>query len=324
MKIQTIESLRVEAGEMVRIKIMGNIIEIMYSDNYKSRCTIKRLDADTYVDLKTGKIKKFKHIDNRGQDKKGVSKSLIRVRDIINTNITDVANCRWLTLTYRDNMTDPNKLQSDFKNFNTRLRAIVGAYEYIVVMEPQGRGAWHAHVVLIFDHKAPYIPNDTVWACWSPKGFKARLKDGKGYDYVKTKKLDNVDNVGAYLTAYLGDIDLDDINNGNLTLSEAKTVCGDIVEKEVENEQGEKIKKSYIKGGRLGLYPPKFNLYRCSKGIKKPIVYYDSEAEAQKKVSAATLTFEKTIQLSDLDSQFTKTINYRYYNKARKNKQQEA
>lgn len=322
MEIRTIENLRVEAGEMVRVKEMGNIIEIMYSDNYKSRCTIKRIDADTYVDLKTGQVKQFRHIDNRAQDKKGVSKTLGRLRDYLNTNITDVQKCRWITLTYKENMTDTKKLQKDFENFNTRLRVEIGGYEYIVAMEPQGRGAWHAHVVLIFDHKAPYIPNDIVWACWSPKGYKARLKDGKGYNYVKTKKLDDVDNVGAYLTAYLGDIDLDDINNGNLTLSEAKTVSGDIVEKEVENEQGEKVKKSYIKGGRLGLYPPNFNLYRCSKGIKKPTVYYDSESEAQKKVGAGTLTFEKTIQLSDLDSQFTKTINYRYYNKVRKNKQQ--
>ena len=50
----------------------------------------------------------------------------------------------------------------------------------------------------------------------------------------------------------------------------------------------------------------------------------ETEKEAQKKVSGSTLTYEKTIQLSDLDSQFNKTINYRYYNKARKNKQQEA
>ena len=43
-----------------------------------------------------------------------------------------------------------------------------------------------------------------------------------------------------------------------------------------------------------------------------------TEKEAQKKVSAGTLTFEKTIELTDSDSQFSNTINYRHYNLIRK------
>lgn len=66
------------------------------------------------------------------------------------------------------------------------------------------------------------------------------------------------------------------------------------------------------------MYPPKFNIYRQSRGIKKPVVSYETEKEAQKKVSAGTLTFEKTIELSDSDSQFSNTINYRHYNLIRK------
>ena len=63
---------------------------------------------------------------------------------------------------------------------------------------------------------------------------------------------------------------------------------------------------------------PKFNLYRASRGIKKPLVTYEFEREAQKKVSAGTLTFEKTIELTDSDSQFSNTINYRHYNLIRR------
>ena len=66
------------------------------------------------------------------------------------------------------------------------------------------------------------------------------------------------------------------------------------------------------------MYPPKFNLYRFSRGIKKPIITYETEKNAQKKVSAGTLTFEKTIELSDKDSQFNNTINYRHYNLIRR------
>ncbi|CEP50783.1 Uncharacterised protein [[Clostridium] sordellii] len=66
------------------------------------------------------------------------------------------------------------------------------------------------------------------------------------------------------------------------------------------------------------MYPPKFNLYRCSKGIKKPIISYQKEIDAQKKISEGTLTFERTIKLTDCDSNFDNLINYRYYNKVRK------
>ena len=316
MEIKPIDNLKVENNEMVRIKEMGNITEVMWSDSYFSKCHIKRLNKDFYIDLRTGETKEFKHIENRACDLASVSKSLGKLRDYLNTNITDVSKCRWVTLTYAENMTDPKKLYNDFKLFNRELRKQVGHYEYIVAMEPQGRGAWHCHVVMIFDKKAPFIHNDIIWSCWSKKGFKQRSIDGKGYNYTVTKKLDDVDNVGAYLTAYLGDMEVSEVlETGLINDYLGKQVK--IKEVEVE-ENGEMKSKKYIKGARLRLYPPKFNIFRCSRGIKSPIVYYDSEEMAQKKVSSAKLTFEKTIQLSDKENDFEKTISYRYYNKIRK------
>lgn len=50
------------------------------------------------------------------------------------------------------------------------------SFEYIVAMEPQNRGAWHAHLILIFNGKAPFIPNDEISALW-------------GQGFVKTKGL---------------------------------------------------------------------------------------------------------------------------------------
>jgi len=96
--------------------------------------------------------------------------------------------------------------------------------------------------------------------------------------------------------------------------------CSGLKEIEVL-EDGKKVSKSVLKGGRLHLYPPKFNLYRCSKGIKKPIVNYEEEFQAQKKISAATLTFERTIKITDTNSSYDNTINYRYYNLKRKENQ---
>ena len=309
MEVQVIENVNVCLDAKVRVKEMGNVTEIMYSNTYASKCSIKKIDADNYIDLKDGELKQFIKIENRAQDLSSVRKSLGRLRDYINTNVTDVGNCKWVTLTYQENMTDTVKLNNDFKMFNRRLRKEIGHYEYIVSREPQGRGAWHCHVILIFKYKAPFIHNDVIWKAWSPKGFK------KGVDYTKTQKLDDVDNVGAYLTAYMADMELKDLveNTNVLECSSGFKV------KDVEVlENGEKVKKSYVKGARLYLYPPKFNIYSCSNGIEKPNIYYDIEKNAQKKVSAGTLTYEKSIELIDSENNFNKVINYRYYNSVRK------
>jgi len=304
------ENVRPDTSEIVRVKQMGNIIEIMYSDKKNNgKNVIKKLDNDTYIDLRTGEVKEFNKIENRACDLNEVRKSLGRLRDYLNTNITDVKKCKWVTLTYAENMTDPQRLKKDFEKFNKRMQYYLkdNPYEYIVAMEPQGRGAWHAHMVMVFENNAPYIANDIMAQKW-------------GHGYTVTKKLEDVDNVGAYLTAYLGDMDISDYQN--LSEEEKNGLDPKIVIKEVEVEvDGKKVSKAIIKGGRLHMYPPKFNIYRCSKGIKKPIVNYELEISAQKKISAGTLTFEKTIELSDTDSSFKNIINYRHYNLVRDEKQ---
>lgn len=300
LKIKTLEEhSRPKDHEEIRVKEMGNVIELMHSERKNYEIFIKKISDDEYIDLRTGEVKQCNKIDNRAGNLNSVRQSLGRLRDLLNTNITDVSKCRWVTLTYAENMTDPKRLYEDFKKFNMRMRYKGFKYEYIVCMEPQGRGAWHAHLVMIFDDKAPYIDNKFMADTW-------------GHGFTTTKKLEDVDNVGAYLTAYLGDMDMLEFQNLSEEEQNGMKIFG-IKEVEVDG-----VSKSILKGARLHMYPPKFNLYRASRGIKKPVVSYETEKEAQKKVSAATLTFEKTIELSDSDSQFSNTINYRHYNLIRK------
>lgn len=322
MSVNKLEhNLRPSGRDVVRCKQTGNITELMWIEKRNSRMYIRKVDADHYIDLReepnpeTGEciLHEFNRSENRAQNKAGVAKSLALGRDLLNTNIVDVDFCRWVTLTYAENMTDPKRLYEDFKNFNKRLRYKLGEkYEYIVAMEPQGRGAWHAHVVLIFDHKAPYIPNAELAEIW-------------GHGFVKVKRLDNVDNVGAYLTAYLGDMDLQEaIDTKRIKLParcNAENVSGEGI-KEVEVEiDGETVKKKYIKGGRLHMYPPKFNIFRYSRGIKKPTVELMNADKAEKKVSADTLTFEKTLKITN-GKDFESILNYRYYNSKREKSQE--
>lgn len=303
------ENVRPNIKELVKFKESGNISEIVYVEKLNRTAHIKKLSATEYVHLGTGEVKEFQHRqETRADNIQSVSHSLEKLRDLINTNVVNVRNCRWVTLTYAENMTDTKRLYEDFKKFNMRLRYTLGHYEYIVAMEPQGRGAWHAHMVMIFDKQAPYIENKLMADVW-------------GHGFVTVKRLDDVDNVGAYLTAYLGDMELDEaINSGAILLTCRKEDINDTNLKLVEykDENGENKTKRYVKGARLKMYPVGFNLYRSSRGIKKPVISYITNKQAEKKVSAHTLTYEKTISISDSENNFSSFINYRYYNSKRK------
>ena len=89
-----------------------------------------------------------------------------------------------------------------------------------------------------------------------------------------------------------------------------------IKEAEIKQEDGSILKKKYIKGARLHLYPNKMNFYRTSRGVKRPSVEWLAEEKAKEKVSSAKLTFSKAIRLSD-DGDFTNDILYEYYNTVR-------
>lgn len=288
----------------VKVTEMGNVIEIQYMSRRNCKQTIQMLQGgEQFVICSTGEIKDVEHHNTRKDNKKGLYKTFANARAVINANVTDVSRVRWCTLTYADNMTDPKRLYKDFQQFNQRFQYYCKTHgyskpEYIVMMEPQGRGAWHAHLLYIWQNqKAPYISNLDFRELW-------------GHGFVRIKKLDNVDNVGAYLTAYLGDMEIDEMDLTKAVGKQCKVV-------EVEDEDGKKVKKAIVKGARLDLYPANFNMLRCSRGVNRPVAEMMSQEEASKKVSAATKTFESAIKLTDHENDFETVIIREQYNKVR-------
>lgn len=307
LKIERLQVCPPKKSVEVKVTEMGNIVEVQYMSRRNTKATIQMLPGgEKYVALSTGEVKDVIHHNTRAEQIKNLCRTFANARALINTNVTDVNRVRWLTLTYAENMTDTIQLYNDFRKFNQRFQTYCsnqdyGNPEYIAMMEPQGRGAWHVHMLYIFDLvKAPYIANKTLNGIW-------------GHGFVKIKKLDAVDNVGAYLTAYLGDMELTEATKelglGFLQESEIKEV-------EIE-ENGKRSKKYFVKGARLHMYPAKFNMIRCSRGINRPIPEMMFLTEAEKKVSSAKLTYEKTVMLQDLENDFETIINTRYYNKQR-------
>lgn len=294
---------------LVKVTEMGNIIEVQYMSRRNTKQTVRMLEGgEQYVVCSSGEIKDVVHHETRKDNKKGLYKTFANMRAVINTNVTDVSKVRWCTLTYAENMTDTNRLYTDFEKFHKRFQYYCKQQgyskpEYIVMMEPQGRGAWHAHLLYIWqDMKAPYIANDVFAKLW-------------GHGFVRIKKLDNVDNVGAYLTAYLGDMELSEVDWHKWNeITRGATV------KQVEmiDENGEKVTKPILKGARLNLYPANFNMLRCSRGIKRPTEEMLSQEMANKKVLGATKTFETAVRLTDVDNEFDSVIIKTQYNRVRK------
>lgn len=298
--------------DRVSLKTMGNIFEVCYMQKKNCKIYTQLIDKDHYIDLRTfeetGEVFTCNHIENRSQNLFQVGQSLKRLRDYINTNVIDTKKCKWITLTYKENMTDTKRLYKDFEKFIKRFRYFFNDYkiEYIVAMEPQGRGAWHCHCIFIFDKVAPFINNNEVLEkLWS-------------YGFTSTMNLKSIDNVGAYLTAYLGDMEFTQENIS--LLKENGLEVSKMALKEVIEIEGKKIKtpKSFIKGGRLYLYPPKFNLYRISKGIKKPIKEVMTYKKAQEKIGDLTPTYSTAFDITDSSLDYNNHIIYEYYNKLRK------
>ena len=310
IKISKTDTCNIPSHCLVKFTEMGNIAEIQYMSRQNKKQTIKCIGDNKYIYLETGEVKEFVNHETRAEQKKSIYRTFALARKLINTNLKDVEKVRWITLTYRENMTDTKQLYDDFRKFHMRFKYYCecqsyGVPEYIVMMEPQGRGAWHAHLLYIWETKAPYIPNEQLAKLWR-QGF------------TKITKLENCDNVGAYLTAYLGDMDLEEMARQERLGEVLSREDQGIKQVDMIDENGQKKTKYFVKGGRLNLYPAGFRMIRFSKGIKRPIETEITYAEAKEKVKGATLTFEKEYELLDSETDFKSIISKQEFNLKRK------
>lgn len=306
VKIRKNEGLsEIPGKKTVTLTQMGNINEIMYIENYNTKgLPITRLSKTEYVINATGEIMLYKNdSENRADNKDSLRKTFKKIRELINTNFTGQKNELCFTITYKENMTDTKRLYRDYQNFMDRLRYKYSNIDYISVVEPQGRGAWHMHVLLRFnDVEKIYIPNKEIEELW-----------GKGFTKVKAIRSD-VDNMGAYLSAYLGDVELKE-NNISQMVEEGILQVGQAFEiKEVE-VQGEK--KKFIKGGRLHLYPLGMNIYRKSEGILYPSKERMSYQEAKKIVGVGAPNYSTNVKIFNEQDESLNTIVYEQYNTKR-------
>lgn len=100
---------------------------------------------------------------------------------------------KFLTLTYAENMTDIDRSRKELDNFFKRLKRQFPRFAYVCVIEFQKRGAVHFHLLC----NLPFVDVKALAEVW-------------GHGFIKLNRIDNVDNVGAYVTKYMTKENMDE------------------------------------------------------------------------------------------------------------------
>lgn len=283
----------ISPNDLVTVTKAGSIVEVQHMKKMNTEMTIKKINKNQYVELSTGEVKEFSHTDNRSESYKSLRRTFKNIRYIINENFSGAPNELFFTLTYAENMQDNKRLYKDLDKFMKRIRyqyAGQTSIDYMSIVEPQARGAWHVHMLLKFnDLKTIFVQNKLLAEIWS-------------FGFVKVKRLNKVDDIGAYLSAYLSDVELSD-DTYLVGLKENRK----LIEKEVDGQT-----KKFIKGGRLHLYPTGMNIFRKSKGIRIPERKRMSYKNAKKIVGSTKPHYSKKYDIEN--DEFENTIQFEQYN----------
>lgn len=252
--------------------IQNNIIELVQIQRSTVPPTVKAAGG-LYVDTRTGETITPKEKTNRSENIKSVRHTLAKMRRIINANFSaDERPCH-IVLTYSENMTDTKRLYHDCDVFMKRLKRYCKIkVSYFIAVEPQKRGAWHAHIILKAREKGKFL---TI----TKKDVAQMWEHGTR---VSCDTVDRVDNIGAYLSCYLSNM------NGT--------------------------KK---KGERLYLYPKGINMYRHSRDVKAPKEIELTAAEVKKITGSAKPCYQTQTNILNDNGESVQQIVHLQYNLSR-------
>lgn len=263
-------------GQIVKSYRYGDTLEMTTSNgNHEKKIMV--LPNRKYMILDTGEVKDMDtSAENRQDNLRSVKMTMRKLRRLVAHNFRGGKKELWLTLTYRDHIIDPIVAYRDFKVFIKRLRKKYGCLEYIAVIEPQASGRWHYHILLkTLDDRTLNIPNKKMEELW-------------GHGFTTTKRLKCSDKIGNYVLAYVSNLELPQSDNNT--------------------------EKKYIKGARLYLYPKGIRIYRCSKGIDKPIEETGCKENIMRKngidISAVSNFSRKTVHETPFGQKITYITEY--------------
>lgn len=241
----------------------GDIIEIYeYEKGY-----LKGYQLTDSEKRNIGRLKGEKSNNYEEHRKQVLQRAKKNLRRLINANIGqygDEFTAKFLTLTFKDNVHDIEQANYEFEKFIKRLNyhcfgTKKANLKYTCVVEFQKRGAIHYHVII---YNMPYVKANNIENLW-------------GNGFIKINKIDDIDNVGAYVSEYLG---------------------------QAEKGQGHDIEDDRLQGKKS---------YFSSRGLFKPIEITDEKIVEQ---VAAALPLENLTYAADFENEHLGNISYKQYN----------
>ena len=160
--------------------ICGDIVEI-----YEYEKEVLQGYSDTRKSVK-GRQSRADDEERKENRKKTLHRARRDLRRLVNCNIAEYS--KFVTLTFGEDVRDIKKANYEFKKFKQRLETKIDKkLQYVCVIEFMQNGRVHYHCVMF---NLPYIKNKVLADIW-------------GNGHVKINKIDNVDNVGAYVCKYM-------------------------------------------------------------------------------------------------------------------------
>lgn len=178
-----------------KIVLSGDTLELYeYDEGY-----LKGYELTDSEKGQAGRLKDEKSENYEEHRKQVLQRAKKNLRRLINANhgqYGDQFTSKFLTLTFKENIQDIKQANYEFKKFMQRLNYYCfgtkkANLKYTTVVEFQKRGAIHYHTII---YNMPYTKQKVIEETW-----------GNGWIFIN--KIDDVDNVGAYVSAYLGNVD---------------------------------------------------------------------------------------------------------------------
>jgi len=142
--------------------------------------------------IKRSKLSITTHKSQKSQEEirdDNVRRTRIKIRRLVNCNQDLV---KFMTLTFADEVFDLNQSNPLFRAFVKRIQRRYKDFKYLCVPEFQKNGRVHYHLLC----NLPFIDNLELTELW-----------GHGFTFIR--KIDSVNNMGAYVCKYLGKSNFD-------------------------------------------------------------------------------------------------------------------
>jgi hypothetical protein len=112
-----------------------------------------------------------------------VNRTRTEIRRLVDSNSQ---LCKFLTLTFKENLTDLEKTNYLFNIFIQKMKKQFPEFQYLAIVEFQKRGAVHYHLLC----NLRYVQSKKIEKIWK-------------HGFIKIKRISNIKNIGAYVCKYL-------------------------------------------------------------------------------------------------------------------------